>query len=57
MGIGAPPEDWDWADYVLGKPSSEDRTAIDDAMSRNHSNLREVLFELYDRYERERRGS
>ena len=32
-------------------------TAIDDAMSRNHSNLREVLFELYDRYERERRGS
>lgn len=32
-------------------------TAIDDALSRNATNLREVLFELYDRYERERRGS
>lgn len=29
IGIGAPPPDWDLADYVLGNPQGEERKALD----------------------------
>ena len=32
IGIGAKPENWDLADYVLTRPASDERTAIDDAI-------------------------
>ena len=32
IGIGAKPENWDLADYVLTRPASDERVAIDDAI-------------------------
>ena len=32
IGIGAKPENWDLADYVLTRPASDERAAIDDAI-------------------------
>ena len=32
VGIGAKPEQWDLADYVLSRPSAEDRVRIDEAI-------------------------
>ena len=34
IGIGAKPDGWDLADYVLSRPSSEERTLIDEAVRR-----------------------
>ena len=32
VGIGSKPEDWDLADYVLSRPSKEERVQIDEAI-------------------------
>ena len=32
VGIGAKPENWDLADYVLSRPTSDERARIDDAI-------------------------
>ena len=32
VGIGAKPEQWDLADYVLARPSAEDRTRLNEAI-------------------------
>jgi len=34
MGIGAPPEGWDWADYVLSKFSKEEIAEIEEAVGK-----------------------
>ena len=34
IGIGAPPEGWDWADYVLSKFTKEESGEIEEAVSR-----------------------
>ena len=34
IGIGSPPENWDWADYVLSKFSKEEIPHIENAVSR-----------------------
>ena len=32
VGIGAKPENWDLADYVLSRPTADERARIDDAI-------------------------
>jgi len=34
IGIGSPPEGWEWADFVLSKSTPAEKKEIDDAVSR-----------------------
>ena len=34
IGIGAPPENWNWADYVLSKFGKEEKPEIENALAR-----------------------
>ena len=43
LGVGKPPAGSEGADYVLQKPSAEDKAAIDQAIERAHQVLPEML--------------